>query len=170
MSCIRFSKAFLVLLISLFCLLVGYNNIADYEPNYNFVRHVMLMDTTVPDNHFKGRSIATPALHHGAYWLIIAGELTAGLLCLAGSLRLFRRLGADRRVFMRAKTWSVAGLTLGIFVWFFGFMTVGAEWFFMWQSQEWNGTQGAFRFVMCLSVVLIYLVQAEAENEHHPHG
>lgn len=163
MIVIRISKAFLVLLISLFCLLVGYNNIVDYGSNFNFVQHVMLMDTTFPGNQLMGRAITTPFLHHAAYWLIIAGELSAGALCLTGSVTLFRAVRQDQATFSRAKMLAIAGLTLGIFVWFFGFMTVAAEWFLMWQSSEWNGVQAAFRFIICLGFMLIYLTQAESQ-------
>lgn len=164
MVVIRISKAFLVLLISLFCLLVGYNNIVDYGSNFDFVQHVMLMDTTFPGNQLMGRAVTTPFLHHAAYWLIIAGELSAGALCLTGAITLFRAARQDRKTFSRAKTLAITGLTLGIFVWFFGFMTVAAEWFLMWQSQQWNGVQAAFRFIMCLGVVLLYISHPEDES------
>lgn len=145
MIVIRASKAFLVFLISLFCLLVGYNNIVDYGSNFDFVQHVMLMDTTFPGNHLMGRAVSAPFMHHAAYWLIIAGELTAGLLCFAGAITLFSKIRIERHMFVKAKALAILGLTLGIFVWFFGFMTVAAEWFLMWQSQQWNGVQAAFR-------------------------
>jgi predicted small integral membrane protein len=163
MIVMRLSKAFLVLLIGIFCVLVAANNIFDYGSNFNFVRHVMLMDTTFPDNKLMWRAIASPTIHHLAYWLIIAGEMSAGLLCLAGSIALFRAAPRRRSEFIHAKRAAVAGLTLGIFVWFFGFMTVAAEWFLMWQSQQWNAVQAAFRFIMCLAVVLIYLSQDDAD-------
>lgn len=163
MNVIRLSKAFLVLLIGLYCVLIAANNIFDYGSNFSFVQHVMLMDTTFPGNEMMGRAITTPALHHAAYWLIIAGEMAAGLLCVAGSVVLARNAHATRQFFIRAKALATLGLTLGIFVWFFGFMTVAAEWFLMWQSQQWNAVQPAFRFIMCLSVVLIYLNQDDPD-------
>ncbi|GEP03054.1 DUF2165 family protein [Methylobacterium oxalidis] len=161
---IRASKSVLVLFAALFCLLVGYNNIVDYGSNYTFVQHVMSMDTTFPGNHLKERAITSPFVHHVAYGLIIAGELAAGLLCLVGALNLFRHIWSEQYLFVRAKALAVAGITIGLSVWFFGFLTVAAEWFLMWQSQQWNAVQPAFRFVLCLAVILIYLVQPEAEG------
>jgi predicted small integral membrane protein len=55
------------------------------------------------------------------------------------------------------------GLVLGFTLWFFGFMTVGAEWFLMWQSQNWNGQQAAFRIIACIGIVLVFLGQRDAE-------
>ncbi|GEP07435.1 DUF2165 family protein [Methylobacterium oxalidis] len=161
---IRTSKGVLVLLAALFCLLVGYNNIVDYGSNYTFVQHVMSMDTTFPENHLKDRAVASPLLHQIAYGLIISGELAAGLLCLVGAFTLLRHVRSEQHIFAAAKALPIVGLTIGISIWFFGFMTVAAEWFLMWQSQQWNAVQPAFRFVMCLAVVLIYLVQPEPDG------
>lgn len=164
MISLRLSKALLVLLMALFCLLVAFNNILDYGTNFQFVQHVLRMDTTFPENNLMGRAVDNPLLHHLAYWLIIAGELAAGVLCLAGAVNLFRALRAERLVFMEAKALAVAGLTVGMVVWFFGFMTVAGEWFLMWQSEQWNGVDAAFRFTVCLGVVLIYVGLAEPET------
>lgn len=161
MNVARLSKAFLVLLVGLFGVLVATNNIFDYGSNFNFVQHVMLMDTTFPDNDLMWRAIPSPIVHHAAYWLIIVGEMLTGLLCIWGSVRLMRYSSQPRELFARAKGTAILGLTLGIFVWFFGFMVVAAEWFLMWQSQQWNGVDAAFRFIMCIGVVLIYLCQGD---------
>lgn len=40
-------------------------------------------------------------------------------------------------------------------------MTVAGEWFAMWQSPQWNGVESAFRFAVCIGVVLIYVAQGE---------
>jgi predicted small integral membrane protein len=93
----RLAKSFLVLLIGLFALLVGVNNVLDYNSNFEFVRHVMAMDTTFANNALKGRAITDPALHHAAYALIIAAEIATGLLCLAGAPPRPRNSSAPRR-------------------------------------------------------------------------
>jgi predicted small integral membrane protein len=41
--------------------------------------------------------------------------------------------------------------------WFTAFLSVGAEWFLMWQSHTWNGQDAAFRMFASLAVVLIYV-------------
>jgi len=32
-----------------------------------------------------------------------------------------------------------------LFQWYFAFLTVGGEWFLMWQSRTWNGQEAALR-------------------------
>jgi predicted small integral membrane protein len=46
--------------------------------------------------------------------------------------------------FNRAKTLAIAALTLGMLMWLVAFVTVGGEWFLMWQSRQWNGQDAAF--------------------------
>ena len=41
---LRFSKAVLVFAIALFYTILVLNNITDYGSNYEFVRHVLMMD------------------------------------------------------------------------------------------------------------------------------
>jgi predicted small integral membrane protein len=160
----RYAKIAMTLALAAFAFLTVFNNITDYRSNFNFVQHVLSMDTTFPDNAARYRAIVQPWLWHGAYWLIILGEaITAGLLGY-GALELWLARRADARVFAQAKRWGIAGLTVGFFVWFFGFMVIGGEWFLMWQSEIWNGQDAAFRFYMALLGVLIFLNQPDADR------
>jgi Predicted small integral membrane protein (DUF2165) len=61
----------------------------------------------------------------------------------------------------------VVGGALGFLVWFFGFLLIGGEWFQMWQSSTWNGQQPAFRFVVIILAVLIFVMQPEPAAATH---
>ena len=54
---VRLSKALLVLMIALFALMVGIDNIIDYDSNFVAVQHVMSMDTTFPDSALRWRAV-----------------------------------------------------------------------------------------------------------------
>ncbi len=152
-----------MLLIGLFSLLVGVDNIIDYGTNYAFVEHVMAMDTLFPDTTLTWRAITSDVLSNAAYVLIIAAEILTGLLCIAGALRLWQARGESAASFNAAKGFAMAGLVCGLGLWFFGFLTVAGEWFQMWQSKTWNGEEAAFRFVACIGLVLIFLNQRDDE-------
>jgi len=64
------------------------NNLTDYNSNFALVQHVMSMDTTFAESTVRWRAITNPALHHAAYWLIIAAEGLAAALCLAGAAKM----------------------------------------------------------------------------------
>src|SRR5215216_5022852 len=157
MIAIRASKIVLVTAIALFASLVAFGNLTDYNTNFVFVQHVLSMDTIFPFSTIKYRAITAPALHHAAYALIIAAEALTAVLCWIGAAMLLRHLRADADAFNRAKTFAVVGLTLGFLLWQVGFMSIGGEWFGMWQSMDWNGVPSAFRFVMVIAAVLIFV-------------
>jgi predicted small integral membrane protein len=160
----RSSKALLVWAVALYASLVALNNLVDYDSNHGFVSHVLKMDTTFPGNRLTWRAIDLPFIHAAFYWLIIFAEAVVAVLCWAGGLRLFRALNDPGR-YNRSKGIAIAGLTLGMLLWFTGFLTIGGEWFAMWQSKEWNGQEAAFRLVAILGIVLLYLVQPDGEAD-----
>lgn len=165
MIAIRAAKIALVAAIALFATLVAFGNLTDYATNFAFVEHVLSMDTIFPSSHIGYRAIASPALHHLAYALIIAAEAATAVLCWIGAFALLRALRADAATFRRAKSFAVLGLTLGFLLWQVGFMSIGGEWFGMWQSHQWNGVPGAFRFVMVIVAVLIFVAMHDEEIE-----
>jgi predicted small integral membrane protein len=163
MLVIRLAKAVLVASIALFATLVAFGNLTDYGTNFVFVRHVLSMNTILPSSQIGYRAITSPALHQLAYALIIAAEALTALLCWIGAFALLRALRGDAHTFGHAKTFAVLGLTLGFLLWQVGFMTIGGEWFGMWQSAQWNGVPSAFRFVMVIAAVLIFLCLRDDE-------
>ena len=140
-----------------------FNNVTDYDSNYPFVQHVFRMDTTFPDNGAMWRAIESPFVHHLSYALIIGVEAAISVLCWLGGFRLYRTID-DPVGFNDAKGIAILGLTLGIILWFVGFIAIGGEWFLMWQSNTWDGRQAAFRLVMIIGIVLVYLVQHDDER------
>lgn len=159
----RYAKILMVLALAAFVFMATFNNVTDYGSNFTFVRHVLSMDTTFPGNAAMYRSITAPVIWHAAYWTIIAGEAVTFILLARGALAMIRARNQSAAMFDAAKKWAIAGATAGFMVWFFGFMVVGGEWFLMWQSEDWNGQQAAFRFYMAILGVLIFVNQSESE-------
>lgn len=160
----RYSKIAFVWAIALYALVVVFNNLTDYGSNYQFVAHVLKMDTTFADNRGMWRAIDSAFAHHLFYWVIIVTEAAVTVLCLWGGARLFKAR-EDAESFNQAKPIAIAGLTLGIILWFTGFITIGGEWFLMWQSDIWDGRQAAFRLVVVFGLALLYLVRPEGEKD-----
>jgi predicted small integral membrane protein len=164
MRIMRLSKTATVAAIALFASLVAFGNITDYGTNWAFVQHVLSMDTVFPTTTIKYRAIGAPALQTAAYVLIIAAETLTAVLCWIGAVRLLLASG-DAVAFNRAKGVAVAGLTLGFLLWQVGFMSIGGEWFGMWMSSKWNGVPDAFRFLVTILMVLIYLVLPDRADD-----
>ena len=71
---IRASKALLLFALGFYYTLVVFNNTTDFDSNYQFVRHVLSMDTTFPGNAGMYRAIRTPIVHKAFYASIIGWE------------------------------------------------------------------------------------------------
>lgn len=153
----RITKIVAVAAIGLLALLITFNNITDYFSNYFFVEHVLNMDTTFPKSHLHYRSIHSIFLFHSFYILIITLEAFMAFCCLKGSWRMIKNVKKDTLVFHNSKNWAVAGILIGILIWFVGFEVIGGEWFAMWQSATWNGLAAAQRVLGFLVAVLILL-------------
>ena len=163
MLMIRLAKALMTAMLACFAAVAAYNNVVDYDTNYEFARHVLSMDTTFPHSTLRDRAITDPVLWHFAYVLIIAAEALTALFLAFGALALLFVVNARAERFNGAKGWMVAGATIGFALWFFGFMVVGGEYFAMWQSEEWNGQEPAFRFYMTLIAVTIFVCQRDED-------
>ena len=162
---LRIAKIATAASIAAFLTLVTFGNITDYG---TFVQHVLAMDTIFATSSITYRAVTNPVLHHVAYGLIITTQAVVSVLCWIGVFRLLRRLRADAITFNRAKNLAIAGLTLAFLLYQFGFVTVGGEWFGMWMSPQWNGVPSAFRFLITILAVLIFVALPDREPAGAP--
>jgi predicted small integral membrane protein len=158
---IRFAKLLLVAGVALFTSLVVFNNLTDFGTNYLFVRHVLLMDTVAPGGRATGRALTSPFFHLAFYGCIIVWEAATAVLLWWGAALLLRARRLSAVEFNEAKKVSVLGLSLSLMLWLVAFLTIGGEWFLMWQSPAWNGQQEAFRNFTVVGIVLLILLQPE---------
>ncbi len=145
-----------------FFTLVVLVNLIDYNANFQFVKHVLEMDTTYLSPKVMGRVIESHFMHTFFYLIIISVELLCGLLLWFGGIRLMLKKG-DSVAFNRAKGAANLGLFIGITLYFTGFISIGGEWFLMWQSSAWSGVNASARFATLLFFILLFLNQKEPE-------
>ena len=107
------------------------------------------------------RSINSDILHHIMYLFIIAWELTIAILSITGIFKMINMLKAGVTEFNQSKKLLTTGLSFGVVLWFGMFITIGGEWFLMWQSKNWNGQNTAFSLCICFLLFLIHLNQRD---------
>ena len=160
----------LVGLNALFILLVAFGNITDFATNQAFVQHVLSMDTAnfgSPvgqglDPAVMWHAVGSRPLQNAAYIGIIAWELLAGLALGAASISWFARSVRSR---IRARAFATIGLTMIVVLFVGGFLAIGGEWFQMWRSSDWNGSEAAFRSaVVALFALLVVHLPAATES------
>jgi predicted small integral membrane protein len=160
---VRICKTALVATIALIMTLVALGNLTNYDANAAFVHHVLAMDTIFPGSHLLWRAIADPTAQTVAYDGIIAWEVLCALVSIAGTIALARAAGdADR--FGAAAPVAVLGLTMVLVLFGAGFLAIGGEWFLMWQSSTWNGTESAFRYFTAAGITLLILLAPDGDR------
>jgi len=140
---------------ALYMLLVAFGNITDYGTNFDFVSHVLSMDTTNSD--VMWRAIEADWVHHLAYIGVIIWESAAAIVLLCS---LWAWLRASRtRSFDLARRLGTIGLAMILVLFMGGFIAIGGEWFQMWRSTSWNGLEPAFRnsVLAAFGIVLMHL-------------
>jgi predicted small integral membrane protein len=162
MVLVRLCKTALVASLALFFTLVAFGNVTDYDSNWQFVHHVLAMDTVFPDSTLRWRAITNESLQQAGYLAIIATEALVALLLWIGTGRML--LAVRRASFATAKGAAILGLTLGFLLYAVGFVTIGGEWFAMWQSATWNGQAKAFEFIGWIGCVLILVLLPEERS------
>jgi predicted small integral membrane protein len=160
---LRISKTLLLAGVALFYTFVVFNNLTDYNSNFQFIRHVLMMDSTFPGNNGMWRAINQPAIHTIFYLSIVAWESLTMILCWWGVVRIARSLRTNAISFSRAKNTGIVALTLSLVMWLVAFLSVGGEWFLMWQSKTWNGQEAAFRMFTVIGIVLVLLALPDPE-------
>ena len=56
-------------------------------------------------------------------------------------------------------------LTLSMLMWLVAFLSVGGEWFLMWQSHTWNGRNPHSACLLLWALCLLLLLQPDTESQ-----
>src|SRR3954449_222928 len=107
MVVVRACKVALVAALALFFTCVAFGNITDHDSNWEFVQHVLSMDTTFPNSKLHWRAVTDSNLQHAAYWLIIGTQAATAALLWLGTFSLFATIGGAE--FVRARALAVVG-------------------------------------------------------------
>lgn len=142
---------------ALYMLLVVFGNVTDYGSNEAFVKHVLSMDTTFKSDKTMWRAITSPTAVTIVYAAIIAWEALTALILTAGFVAWLRGKAS-------AANLSSTGWLMQVMLFLGGFITIGGEWFVMWQSEQWNGLQAALQNVIiaAFGLVLVHLTRQKA--------
>jgi predicted small integral membrane protein len=161
----RSAKISLLAGVALYYTFVAFTNLTDFDSNYQFVRHVLSMDTTFPGNKSLWRALLSPAIHLAFYIGIIAWESATAILLWWGVVRLLRALRGPAAAFNAVKGLPLVALTLSLLMWLVAFLSVGGEWFLMWQSRTWNGQSPAFGMFTVVGIVTVIVLHPDVEGQ-----
>lgn len=162
---VRILNLWIVVHLAILLSLIALGNLLAYDINFEFVQHVMQMDTTFGHPALIKHAIYSPIVHHIVYGLIIFTEILIALLLWIGCIQgyLCRK---NEKKYRNAQTYIFCGLTIGILLFGVGFLSISSEWFASWQSASWNGQRTASMYLFDFLLVYI-IVYMDYKNEIH---
>lgn len=135
--------------------LVAIGNITDFDSNQAFVHHVLEMDSTFKDPDLMWRAIESDTLQNIGYIGVIAWETLSAIVCIWGTVLLVKAFKSG--AWGHARKVASLGILMIMFLFGFGFIAIGGEYFSMWQSDTWNGLSAAIRNFTLAGIPLILL-------------
>ncbi len=162
-----------VRMVAAYYVLVAFDNITDpvnpNASNWPFVQGVLSGDGVPADSGFEWRFIQATWIQVLAYVGVIVTETATGVLlviaCVQG-LRHARKPGS----WASAQRWSYLAGTLGLMLFFLGFIVIGGNWFIMYLNSKWNGLEPAFQNSVMTAIMLLLvtgvLVGGHLAKEH----
>ena len=161
----RISKIILSMSISLFFLLIGIDNLLNFNANYKFVQHVLAMNSVQPwfdASTLEYRTVTNPTIQLISYTSIIFAELLAGIFGLIGSIVMAKNI--NHIGFSQGQACFLFGGSVAIALWHLGFAVIGGEWLSMGENQ-WNGQMKAYTFATFILVSMIYVLIPTPEEK-----
>lgn len=155
---LRMLKILLVLFIGLHALIYALQNLANLEAAHAALGYVLSnADHEVyPNSMFF--AVANPMVHWVALWLVIAGEVAVGAFAIKGAWDMFAARSDSAERFHAAKLNGVLAAGIALLVWFGFFMTFGAAFFQMWQTEIGAGSmEGAFMYSMASAITMMFV-------------
>lgn len=159
----RICKIVFIFLFSFYMTLVTLNNLTDYNSNFEFVKHVLLMDSTFKDNQLLWRSLSSPSIHTTFYIGLILFEFIISVLGWIGCFIMIKNFKKKAIVFHNSKRIAIVSLLLSLIMWFCFFIAIGGEWFLMWQSSQWNGLAVARPMFSIVAIILFYITKKDED-------
>ena len=153
----RLVASLVVLMTAAYYYLVAFDNITNPQSNWAFIQGVLSGDgvNEAAGAGFEWHYIDNETFQLVGYITVIACETLTGILLLIGGFTgLFRT--RDDVAWAAAQKWTYFGGFLGLGVFFFGFLTVGGNWFIMYLNEKWNGMEPAFQnSVMTITMLIL---------------
>lgn len=122
------------------------------------------MEDVFSGNVNRWRSLELPIVQVVGFSAILGMEFVIAFFLWMGSIGMIRSYNSDSGSYFKSKSKTTTGLALGVLLWFTMFITVGGEWFLMWQSEKWNALPTAFSLTIIFLLLLIFHQQRDHDK------
>jgi len=152
----KLGKILLVASMGLFLALAAINNITMPQGGLGAVKGAIGMATTFQPPEAMWRAITSPTLAWILFATIVIAEVAGAVYCLLGAKKMWAARGSAAS-FNDAKSTAIVGLSIVAVFYFLAFHAIAQEWFLMWQSQDLNVLQDAFRNFAAAILIMIWV-------------
>ena len=155
---IRILKALLVLFIGLHALIYALQNVANLNEAHAALGYVLsgAEHQVYPQTLFF--NIDNPMVHWAALALVIIGEAAIGYFGIRGAWEMIAARNGTPEDYHLAKRGGLWAAGIALLVWFGFFMTFGAAFFQMWQTEVGAGSmEGAFMYSMASAITMLFV-------------
>jgi len=155
---VRIIKSLLVLSIGLHALFYGLQNIANLSTAHESLVYVLSgTDHEVYRETFFVK-LSDPLISWVALAMVLVGEFAVAFFGIKGGWDLLKARTAPAEEFHAAKRAGIIAAALALLVWFGFFMTFGAAFFQMWQTQLGTGSmEGAFMYAIASAITMLFV-------------
>lgn len=154
----RVAASGFVLMVAAYYLMVAFDNLTNpmnpNASNWPMVQGVLSGDGVPADSGFGWHFIDATPVQVLAYLAIVAAEAIAGIALLIGGSRGLQ-LSRTHDRWAGAQRWTYLGGTVGLGLFFLGFMVIGGNWFIMYLNAKWNALQPAFQNSAMTALMLV---------------
>ena len=154
-------KIALVLAVGVWAGLSAFGNLIDWDGTRGAVASVSSMSS------FEGgaddwRATTNPFIINGAGIAIATFKALTCVLCAYGGWQMWSVRTGEEAEFDRAKRYALAGCGVSVFGLFFGWITIGEQWFELWRSPQLElASEAAFRYAGFIALIAIFVAQRE---------
>lgn len=157
---IRIMKVLLSLSVAVWGIAAGTMNLIDYGSGVALVGAVLTLEGSE-----SIRAIHIPLAFHLGFAFIYLGKLVSGALCAWGAFDLWRSRRASAEIFDAAKSKTVLGCGVAIFMLFFGFVALAGTVFksTVGPPSEFSNAfqQGALSYLAGVALISLYVSARE---------
>lgn len=155
---LRVLKAVLVLLIGLHALIYALQNVANLSEAHAALGYVLSGADHQVYPHTLFFHVASPAAHWAALSMVIVGEFAIGYFGIKGAWDMFAARNGTAEKFHLAKSGGVWAAGIALLIWFGFFMTFGAAFFQMWQTDVGAGSmEGALMYSIASVITMLFV-------------
>jgi len=116
---IRTIKILLSSALAVWGIAAGIGNLVMYQAGIDTVATILMLE-----GQQSIRAIHSPIMHHLAYSFIYLGKFITGFLCAWGSFDLWKARSESIEIFDTAKSRTILGCGVALFMLFFGFIAL----------------------------------------------